>query len=79
MIIATLDKTELLYRRTVYALSALLRLNNEALYNFTFVHRGFDIISGTQLKQRCNRYQLKIVTLIIDLLSEQVRKFAVFM
>lgn len=59
----------------MYALSALLRLNSEALYNFTFLHNGFDIISKAQFMQRSNRYHLKVVTLIADLLSEEVREF----
>ena len=74
-IIDTSDKLELLYRRTIYAVSALLRLNSEALYNFTFLHNGFDVISKAQFMQRSNRYHLKVVTLIGDLLSEEVRKF----
>ena len=74
-IIATSNKMELLYRRTIYALSALLRLNNDALYKFTFGHHGFDVISKVQFMQRSNRYHLKVVTLLADLLSEEVRKF----
>ena len=61
----------------MYALSALLRLNSEALYTFTFLHDGFDVISKTQFMQRNNRYHLKVVNMIADLLSEEVREFAV--
>ena len=71
-IVATSDKLELLYRRAVYALSALLRLNSDGLYQFTFVHHGFDVISKSQFMQRSNKYHLKVVTLIGDLLSEEV-------
>lgn len=71
-IIATSDKLELLYRRTIYALSALLRLNTDGLYKFTFDHHGFDVISKAQFMQRGSRYHLKVVTLIGDLLSEEV-------
>ena len=74
-IIATSDKLELLYRRTIYALSALLRLSNDTLYDFTFGHHGFDVISNNEFMQRSNRYHLKVVTLVADLLSQEVRMF----
>jgi len=76
-IIATSDKIELLYRRVMYALSALLRLNSDALYNFTYIHHGFEVISKTQFMQHSSRYHIKVITLIADLLSEEVRKFAI--
>ena len=76
-IIATSDKLELLYRRTIYALSALLRLSNDTLYDFTFVHHGFDIISKSEFMQRSHRYHLKVVTLVADLLSQEVRKVVI--
>lgn len=76
-IIATSDKSELLYRRVVYALSALLRVNSDAVYNFTFIHHGFDVISKTRFMQHNSRYHVKVITLIADLLSEEVRELVI--
>ena len=59
----------------MYALSSLLRLNSEALHNFTFLHNGFDVIIKAQLMQRSDRYHLKVVNLLVDLLSEEVRLY----
>jgi len=72
-LLGTSFKEEVTYRRALYALSALLRLNNEAVHNFTFIHDGFDVLRKSDLTQRGSRYVVKLLTLITDLLMEEVR------
>lgn len=63
---------ELVQRRALFALGALLRGNPAHQGEFVDSCRGFHVL-GETFAERSDRVKAKVVTLVIDIINEQVR------
>lgn len=66
-----LSEPEIVQRRALFALSALLRGNAGQQVQFIKEHRGLSIL-GSSFRQRSPQVQAKAVVLLTDFLNEEV-------
>lgn len=67
-------ETDLVQRRALFALSALLRGNGEQQVTFIEKCGGFHLLGDT-FHERSAQVQLKAITLLTDILNEQVCEY----
>ena len=67
----SLSESELVQRRALFAISALLRGNSKEQVNFIKSYRGLRIL-GESFAERSPQVQLKAAVLLTDLLNDEV-------
>lgn len=67
----SLSEPEIVQRRALFALSALLRGNIREQVNFIKHHHGLDIL-GKSFRERSPQMQLKAAVLLTDFLNNEV-------
>lgn len=65
------SEPDLVQRRALFALSALLRGNSQEQLNFIKLHRGLGVL-GRNFEERSPQVQMKATVLLTDLLNDEV-------
>lgn len=66
------ESEEAVRKRALFAVGSLLRRNPRAQHAFLATHHGFDVLARMFLGTS-PQFQLRAVTLVTDLVSEEVR------